>query len=129
NYIMREEKPMEIALATDNPYEVLDQAKNMNDIGCYFLDIQLSTDINGIKLGSEISKHDPVGNIIFVTRHSELTYLTFVYKAVAEDKQLPKLLIMCGKHDFLYQDNLDFIDYLSRKNVPYQFEDGPGDNA
>lgn len=54
NYIMIEEKPMEIALATDNPYEVLEQAKNMNDIGCYFLDIQLSTDINGIKLGSEI---------------------------------------------------------------------------
>ncbi len=51
NYIMIEEKPMEIALATDNPYEVLEQAKNMNDIGCYFLDIQLSTDINGIKLG------------------------------------------------------------------------------
>ncbi|EOA8863513.1 LytTR family DNA-binding domain-containing protein [Staphylococcus aureus] len=59
NYIMIEEKPMEIALATDNPYEVLEQAKNMNDIGCYFLDIQLSTDINGIKLGSEIRKHDP----------------------------------------------------------------------
>ena len=38
---MIEEKPMEIALATDNPYEVLEQAKNMNDIGCYFLDIQL----------------------------------------------------------------------------------------
>ncbi|SUJ54438.1 accessory gene regulator protein A [Staphylococcus aureus] len=34
NYIMIEEKPMEIALATDNPYEVLEQAKNMNDIGC-----------------------------------------------------------------------------------------------
>ncbi|HEH1241920.1 TPA: response regulator transcription factor [Staphylococcus aureus] len=85
NYIMIEEKPMEIALATDNPYEVLEQAKNMNDIGCYFLDIQLSTDINGIKLGSEIRKHDPVGNIIFVTSHSELTYLTFVYKVAADD--------------------------------------------
>lgn len=35
---------------------------------------------------------------------------------------------MCGKQDFLYQDNLDFIDHLSRKNVPYQFEDGPGDH-
>lgn len=49
------------------------------------LDIQLSTDINGIKLGSEIRKHDPVGNIIFVTSHSELTYLTFVYKVAAMD--------------------------------------------
>ena len=45
-----------------------------------FLDIQLEADINGIKLGSEIRKYDPIGNIIFVTSHSELTYLTFVYK-------------------------------------------------
>ncbi len=29
---MIEEKPMEIALATDNPYEVLEQAKNTNDV-------------------------------------------------------------------------------------------------
>ncbi len=86
NYIMIEEKPMEIALVIYNPYEVLEQAKNMNDIGCYFLDIQLSTDINEkFKLGSEIRKHDPVGNIIFVTSHSELTYLTFVYKVAAMD--------------------------------------------
>ena len=41
--------------------------------------------MNGIKLGSEIRKHDPVGNIIFVTSHSELTYLTFVYKVAAMD--------------------------------------------
>ena len=41
-------------------------------------------DINGIKLGSEIRKYDPIGNIIFVTSHSELTYLTFVYKVSAD---------------------------------------------
>lgn len=85
NYIMIEEKPMEIEIATDNPYEVLEASKNMSDIGCYFLDIQLESDINGIKLGSEIRKHDPVGNIIFVTSHTELTYLTFVYKVAAMD--------------------------------------------
>ena len=45
---------MELALATDDPYEVLEQSKEMNDIGCYFLDIQLEADMNGIKLGSEI---------------------------------------------------------------------------
>lgn len=71
---------MEIALATDDPYEVIEKSKEMNDVGCYFLDIQLEADINGIKLGSEIRKYDPIGNIIFVTSHSELTYLTFVYK-------------------------------------------------
>lgn len=43
NYIMIEEKPMEIALATDNPYEVLEQAKNMNDIGHRLLLFRYST--------------------------------------------------------------------------------------
>ncbi|HDB7019274.1 TPA: response regulator transcription factor [Staphylococcus aureus] len=111
NYIMIEEKPMEIALATDNPYEVLEQAKNMNDIGCYFLDIQLSTDINGIKLGSEIRKHDPVGNIIFVTSHSELTYLTFVYKVAAMD--------------FIFKDNsVETIELKRGSNSVYvQYDD------
>lgn len=85
NYIMIEEKPMEIEVATADPYDILERSKNLNDIGCYFLDIQLEADINGIKLASEIRKHDPVGNIIFVTSHSELTYLTFVYKVAAMD--------------------------------------------
>ncbi|KIX90516.1 histidine kinase [Staphylococcus microti] len=84
-YIMIEEKPMEIEISTDDPYELLEASKNMTDIGCYFLDIQLESDINGIKVGSEIRKHDPIGNIIYVTSHSELTYLTFVYKVAAMD--------------------------------------------
>lgn len=41
NYIMIEEKPMEIALATDNPYEVLEQAKNMNDIERWILFLKM----------------------------------------------------------------------------------------
>ncbi|HCW7442424.1 TPA: esterase family protein [Staphylococcus aureus] len=75
----------------------------------------------------DFSKEAIVGNLSSVkgTEHDPYYLLD---KAVAEDKQIPKLLIMCGKQDFLYQDNLDFIDYLSRKNVPYQFEDGPGDH-
>lgn len=93
NYIMIEEKPMEIEISTSDPYALLEASKNMTDIGCYFLDIQLESDINGIKLGSEIRKHDPVGNIIFVTSHSELTYLTFVYKLAAMD--------------FIFKDDID----------------------
>lgn len=76
---------------------------------------------------NDFSKEAIIGNLSSVkgTEHDPYYLLD---KAVAEDKQIPKLLIMCGKQDFLYQDNLDFIDYLSRKNVPYQFEDGPGDH-
>ncbi|MCG3402882.1 LytTR family DNA-binding domain-containing protein [Staphylococcus massiliensis] len=93
NYIMIEDKPMEIEIATNDPYQLLEHSKNMTDIGCYFLDIQLESDINGIKLGSEIRKHDPIGNIVFVTSHSELTYLTFVYKVSAMD--------------FIFKDDID----------------------
>lgn len=85
NYIMIEEKEMSIELATRDPYELLDHVKSSNDIGCYFLDIQLDADINGITLASEMRKYDPIGNIVFVTSHSELTYLTFVYKVAAMD--------------------------------------------
>ncbi|HHC9935878.1 TPA: response regulator transcription factor [Staphylococcus aureus] len=119
NYIMIEEKPMEIALATDNPYEVLEQAKNMNDIGCYFLDIQLSTDINGIKLGSEIRKHDPVGNIIFVTSHSELTYLTFVYKVAAMDfifKDDPAELKRGSNSVYVQYDDIMFFESSTKSH-------------
>ena len=65
---------MELALATDDPYEVLEQSKEMNDIGCYFLDIQLEADMNGIKLGSEI-----VNMTLWVTlfcNKSQRTYLS-----------------------------------------------------
>src|SRR5699024_980633 len=80
NYIIIKEKEMTIQLDTNNTYELLEHVKTSNDIGCYLLDIQLDADINGITLAREIRKHDPIGNIIFVTSHSELTYLTFVYK-------------------------------------------------
>lgn len=85
NYIMIEEKEMEIELATDDPEAILEHAKDTDEIGCYFLDIQLNAEMNGMKLATELRKVDPVGNIIFVTSHSELTYLTFIYKVAAMD--------------------------------------------
>ena len=119
NYIMIEEKPMELALATDDPYEVLEQSKNMNDIGCYFLDIQLEADINGIKLGSEIRKHDPVGNIIFVTSHSELTYLTFVYKVAAMD-----FIFKDDPSELSKESNVETIELKRGSNSVYvQYDD------
>lgn len=85
NYIMIEEKEVEIELATDDPEAILEHAKDTDEIGCYFLDIQLNAEMNGMKLATELRKVDPVGNIIFVTSHSELTYLTFIYKVAAMD--------------------------------------------
>ncbi len=50
-------------------------------------------------------------------------------KAVAEDKQIPKLLIMCGKQDFLYQDNFQILSIIYHaKMFLINLRDGPGDH-
>ncbi|NLL00521.1 MAG: response regulator transcription factor [Clostridiales bacterium] len=86
DYIMMEELDMELVLSTDNPYDILAYLKaNPNTIGLYFLDVDLKSDITGIGLASEIRELDVLGNIVFVTTHGELTYLTFVYKVEAMD--------------------------------------------
>lgn len=84
NYAMMEDNGIKLALSTTNPSEVLAYAQN-NKADCYFLDIDLNHEITGIKLGSEIRKLDPLCNIIFITTHSEMTYLTFTYKVAAMD--------------------------------------------
>ncbi|WP_114602710.1 alpha/beta hydrolase family protein [Staphylococcus sp. EZ-P03] len=59
-------------------------------------------------------------------RGTELDPYYLVDQALKEGLDIPKLLIMCGTEDDLYQDNLDFIHYLDDKQVPYQFVDGEG---
>ncbi|MGW8024234.1 alpha/beta hydrolase [Staphylococcus xylosus] len=61
-----------------------------------------------------------------MTQGTELDPYYLVDKAIAESKVIPELLIMCGTEDQLYEDNKQFIAYLDKQNVPYQFEDGPG---
>ena len=85
NYIMIENLDMQLALATDNPEELLTYVKESKRAGLYFLDIDLNHKINGINLGAEIRAVDPNGDIVFITTHSELSYLNFIYKVAAMD--------------------------------------------
>ncbi|AYU55675.1 quorum-sensing response regulator AgrA [Staphylococcus debuckii] len=130
NYIMIEEKPLEIVLSTADPYEVLEYAKATNEICCYFLDIQLDADINGIKLGSELRKYDTMGSIIFITSHSELTYLTFVYKVAAMDfifkddpSEMKSRIIDC------LETSLTRLQLLSKENNVETIELKRGSNS
>lgn len=84
NYALMEDNGINVALSTTNPSEVLDYATS-NKVDCYFLDIDLNDEMTGIKLASEIRRRDPICSIIFVTTHSEMTYLTFMYKVAALD--------------------------------------------
>ncbi|CDM68169.1 two component transcriptional regulator, LytTR family [Clostridium bornimense] len=77
---------IKIALSTNNPNEVIQyvqDSKSQNFI--YFLDIDLQSNINGLELSKILRQHDPMGYIVFLTSHAELTLLTFQYKVRAMD--------------------------------------------
>lgn len=93
--IMIENLDMKIALSTENPMEIIEYL-NKNEIsGLYFLDVDLQSDINGIKLAEVVREHDPRGFIVFVTTHAEMSYLTFLYKVEAMD--------------YIIKDNIEII--------------------
>ena len=85
DFILIEELDFNLSLATENPYKVLDEIDNSQNSGIYFLDIDLSCDINGMELAKKIREKDPRGYIIFITTHGEMSYLTFTYKVEAMD--------------------------------------------
>ena len=76
---------MQLILDTPNPYELLETVKTSQNTGIYFLDIDLKCDMNGMKLAQQIRLYDPRCFIIFVTSHSELSYMTFQYRVEAMD--------------------------------------------
>jgi two-component system response regulator AgrA len=85
DYVMIEDLDMEV-IATSDPHDVLDFLESHpSKSGMYFLDINLSHEINGITLASKIREVDSQGAIVFVTTHAELVYLTFTYKLEVMD--------------------------------------------
>ena len=74
-----------LGLVTDNPVHLLEAIKKDQGIGIYFLDIELSSSMNGIELAHLIREQDTEGYLIFVTSHHEMSYLTFEYKLEAMD--------------------------------------------
>ncbi|WP_054941890.1 LytR/AlgR family response regulator transcription factor [Paenibacillus ihuae] len=85
NYIMMENLDMKLVISTGRSQEIIDYLQNNRVTGLYFLDVDLQEEKSGIALGAEIRKYDSLGAIVFVTTHSELTYLTFTYKVEAMD--------------------------------------------
>ncbi|AOR25025.1 LytR/AlgR family response regulator transcription factor [Clostridium taeniosporum] len=83
--IMIENLDMEIVLSTESPEETIEYLKKNTISGLYFLDVDLNSNINGIKLAEMIREYDPRGFIVFVTTHAEMSYLTFMYKVEAMD--------------------------------------------
>ncbi len=85
NTILIEELDMELVLGTGDPYALLEKVKGSQNTGVYFLDIDLNSSMDGMGLAQQIRLFDPRGVIIFVTAHSELSYMTFQYRVEAMD--------------------------------------------
>ena len=85
NTILIEELDMQLVLDTEDPYVLLETVSNSQNTGIYFLDIDLNSTMNGMKLAQQIRLSDPRGFIIFLTAHSELSYMTFQYRVEAMD--------------------------------------------
>ena len=85
NTVLIEELDMQLILDTGDPYMLLEKVKAGQNTGIYFLDIDLNSSMNGMKLAQQIRLYDPRGFIIFITAHSELSYMTFQYRVEAMD--------------------------------------------
>ena len=85
NTVLIEELDMQLTLDTGDPYMLLEKVKTSQNTGIYFLDIDLNSSMNGMKLAQQIRLYDPRGFIIFITAHSELSYMTFQYRVEAMD--------------------------------------------
>ena len=85
NIVLMEDLDMELSCVSEDPHRILEKVKETEAVGIYFLDIALGSDMTGLTLAQEIRKYDPRGFIIFVTTHSEMSYMTFIYKLEALD--------------------------------------------
>ncbi len=85
NTVLIEELDMQLVLDAGDPYVLLETVKTSQNTGIYFLDIDLNSNMNGMKLAQQIRLFDPRGFIVFITAHSELSYMTFQYRVEAMD--------------------------------------------
>lgn len=83
--ILIEALDMQIVQSASDPHVILKEILTAENTGVFFLDIDLKSDINGLALAQRIRQIQPRCFIIFITSHSELSFLTFQYKVEALD--------------------------------------------
>ncbi|MCL1935579.1 MAG: LytTR family DNA-binding domain-containing protein [Defluviitaleaceae bacterium] len=113
NYLIFKEIDSNLLLSTNNPEEVIHMYNQNNlNYALFFLDINLNSSMNGIELASEIKKINRSKTfIVFLTSHSEMTFLTFRYKTEALD------FIVKDKIDNIKQSVLECIDIAYEKSI------------
>ncbi|MBA1435200.1 LytR/AlgR family response regulator transcription factor [Bombilactobacillus bombi] len=79
---------LRILMASNKAQELIKIIKSHGYIpgALFILDVNLGhSEINGLELAQYIRQNDVLSSIVFVTTHSEMAYLTFIYKVEALD--------------------------------------------
>ena len=85
DFVIKEAMDIEV-MATGDPDEVLKFLENNASTGgIYFLDANLSHEVDGITLAAKIREIDHRGVIIFITMHLEIMHSIFTYKLEVMD--------------------------------------------
>lgn len=77
HFLIFKDWDIQIVSATTNPYELIAILGKQTDMGIYFLDIDLKSNINGFQLAEIIREHDPRGFIVFITTHNECSHIPY----------------------------------------------------
>lgn len=83
--ILRDKIDTKILVSTGKVNEVIPCLNGIDDQFIAFLDIDLKQSMNGLKLGEYMRDKWPQCFLVFITSHSEMSYLTFEYKLEALD--------------------------------------------
>lgn len=85
DYLCFHDFSMKLFYVTSNPENLISRIQLSDKPGIYFLDIMLSSSINGIELAEQIRKYDPDGWIIFITSYPQMSPMVFQYQVEALD--------------------------------------------
>lgn len=83
--IQFENADIKLGYVSGNPYEFLEGIESEGCNSLFFLDVDLKQDMNGLELAQKLREKYPRCYIVFVTTHSEMSYMTFTYKVEAMD--------------------------------------------
>lgn len=61
-------------------------------------------------------------------KESDNNLFTLADRLKNSQKPLPEIFICCGTEDFLYSENIKMKEHLLKLNIPFTFEDSPGDH-
>ena len=127
----------EIVLSTGSPKEILSYISYSKDRGVYFLDINMSRDINGIELAKQINKIDKNAIIVIVTSHKDMSHLTFKYHIGAIDyiikesfehitKRIKECILIANEkinndfnNDYFFINAVDTIEKIKYDDILY----------